>query len=137
MALRIRFQYPTGARLGYSIERLADGLLYDPADGTFKAAPSAPILPLPEDSGIFAGRYKATLAPTPPVQFLDGDYCVTVHNAPEASAGIADVVADLMTVMHGGDDATVFPLLKPVGLPPGTYPIKVGPFEGTFTVPTG
>jgi len=29
MALRIRFQYPTGGSLGYSIERLADGLFFD------------------------------------------------------------------------------------------------------------
>ena len=29
MALRIQFQYPTGSRLGYSIERLSDGSFYD------------------------------------------------------------------------------------------------------------
>ena len=72
MALRIRFQYPTGSQLGYSVERLADGLFLDFADGTFKATPTTPIASLPEDSGNFLGRYKVTLSPTPVAQFAVG-----------------------------------------------------------------
>src|SRR4051812_35005446 len=98
MALRIRFQYPTGSQLGYSIERLGDGMLFDPSDGTFKAAPTSPIAGLPEDSGIFIGRYKATLSPTPAAQFTDGDYVVTVHDQKASGA----VVAELAATMHGG-----------------------------------
>ncbi len=124
MALRIRFQYPTGSQLGYSIERLGDGMLYDPSDGTFKAAPASPIAGLPEDTGIFAGRYKATLSPTPTVQFTDGDYVVTVHDQGASGA----VVAELAATLHGGDDATVFPAAAGAGSDPwavslpGSYP---------------
>jgi hypothetical protein len=126
MAMRIRFQYPTGSQLGYSIERLGDGMLFDPSDGTFKAAPSAPIASLPEDAGIFLGRYKATLSPTPAAQFTDGDYTVTVHDKGASGA----VVAELSVTMHGGDDATFFPAstgsgsgVDPWAVPlPGSYP---------------
>ena len=38
MALRIRFQYQTGSVLGYSIERLSDGSLYDFSTSTFVAS---------------------------------------------------------------------------------------------------
>ena len=109
MALRIRFQYPTGSQLGYSIERLNDGSFYDFTNGTFVAVPATPIASLPEDTGIFAGRYKATLTPTPVAQFTDGDYVVTVHD----QAATNNVVAELAATMHAGDDATVFP--QPVG----------------------
>lgn len=110
MALRVRFQYPAGASLGYSIERLSDGLLYDFAiggtsGGTFTANAATPIAPLLADSGNFAGRYKINLSPTPPSQFVDGDYCVTIHDQASGNA----VVAQLTVVMHGGDDATVIP----------------------------
>jgi len=105
MALRIRFQYPTGSQLGYSIERLSDGTFYDFSGGNFSAAPPTPIAPLPEDTGIFAGRYKATLSPTPSTKFTDGDYAITVHD--QGASGV--VVSELAATMHAGDDATVIP----------------------------
>ena len=102
MALRIRFQYPTGSSLGYSIERLADGLLYDFSTFTFTQGPTTLIAALPEDSGNFLGRYKATLT-TPTAQFTDGGYVITLHN----TAGGNAVVGELAAVMHGGDDAPI------------------------------
>jgi hypothetical protein len=105
MALRIRFQYQTGSNLGYSIERLSDGLLYDFSTSTFVASPSTLIASLPEDSGNFLGRFKLTLSPTPTAQFSDGDYVVTIHN--QANSNV--VVAELSATMHAGDDATVIP----------------------------
>lgn len=131
MALRIRFAHPTASRLGFSIERLADGLFYDFGDGTFKAKPALAFADLPEDAGLYRGRFRVDVD-TPPAQFLDGDYCVTIHDEPSLAFGTADVVACLAVTLHGGDDATVFPL---VHLPPGTYPFAVGPIAGTFTVP--
>src|SRR5437764_489577 len=104
MALRIRFQYATGSKLGYSIERLSDGTFFDFADSTFKAAPGTPTAGLPEDTGIFAGRYKLTLTPTPQAQFSDGDYTITIHDQSASNA----VVAELSSTMHAGDDAPVF-----------------------------
>ena len=56
MPLRIRYQYTSGAALGYSIERLGDGTLFDFNDSTFKASPTTLIATLPEDTGSFAGR---------------------------------------------------------------------------------
>jgi hypothetical protein len=106
MSLRVRFQYTTGSHLGYSIERLSDGLIYDFSNSSFVASPTTPISSLPEDSGIFLGRYKTTLNPTPPSQFTDGDYVVTVHD----QAASSSVVAELGATMHAGDDATVIPL---------------------------
>ena len=55
MALRIRFQYPTGSTLGYSIERLSDGtVLRLFRRNSFVSAPvTTQISSLPEDSGIF------------------------------------------------------------------------------------
>jgi hypothetical protein len=105
MALRIRFQYTTGSNLGYSIERLSDGTFYDFSSSTFVASPTTPIASLPEDSGIFAGRFKLTLTSTPNSQFTDGDYVVTVHNQAFSSV----VVAELAATMHNGDDSTVIP----------------------------
>jgi hypothetical protein len=100
--LRIRFQYQTGMSLGYSIERLADGLYFDFADSTFRAAPATIIAPLPEDAAPFAGRYKANL-PSPAGQFADGDYTVTVHHLVEDKL----VLAELSTTMLAGDDASI------------------------------
>jgi hypothetical protein len=111
MAMRIRFQYPSGNHIGYSVERLSDGLLYDFVADTFVANSTTPILALPEDTGIFVGRYKATL-PTPAAQFTDGDYAVTIHHIAEGNA----VVAELAMAMHSGDDATYFP--APFPAPP-------------------
>src|SRR5438552_2313671 len=65
MALRIRFQYPAGASLGYPVERLADGLLYDFADGALKAAPVTLISALTGDTRTFPGRYGPILASPP------------------------------------------------------------------------
>lgn len=126
MALRIRFQYPTGSRLSYSIERLKDGLLYDFAASAFSASPATPTASLPEDAGIFAGRYKATLDPTPAAVFADGDYAVTIHSQPEMQANVADVVAQLSATMHGGDDATFFPDCPPA-IASGTYSVAIAP----------
>ena len=107
MGLRIRFQYPTGAALAYSIERLADGSLFDNADSTFKASPATPLAPLVEDASPFAGRYKANVTSTPQSQFSDGDYAVAVHDLTTQSV----VVALMEIVMHSGDDAPVFPTI--------------------------
>jgi hypothetical protein len=123
MSLRIRYQNPNALALGYSIERFADGLLYDFSDGTFKPTPTTLIASLPADSGNFVGRYKVTLSPTPSAQFTDGDYCVTIHNTAAANA----VVAQLGSSMHAGDDATVFPSasgVDPLSLAvPGGYAV--------------
>lgn len=105
MSLRIRFQYPSGTTLGYSIERLSDGLLYDFSDFTFKSTPVTVIASLPEDTGSFAGRYKVNQASTSTSQFTDGDYVVSIHNLDENRL----VVAQLAVVMHGGTDTTVIP----------------------------
>ena len=105
MPLRIRYQYPTGSSLGYSIERLSDGTFFDFNDSTFKTAPTTLIAALPEDTGSFAGRYKLTLASTPAAQFTDGDYVVTIHN----SGAVNIVVGELAVVMHAGNDGTVIP----------------------------
>ena len=105
MALRIRFQYPSGSKLGYSIERLSDSMLYDFSQAAFVASPATLISSLPEDTGSFIGRFRATLSPTPSSQFSDGDYVVTVHDLANSNA----VVAELAATFHSGDDATVFP----------------------------
>ena len=104
MPLRIRYQYPPGSALGYSIERLSDGTFFDFNDSTFKANPTTLITALPEDTGSFAGRYKVTLASTPTAQFADGDFAVSVHNTAAANT----VVAELAVVMRSGSDATTF-----------------------------
>jgi hypothetical protein len=105
MALRIRYQYPTGSSLGYSIERVSDGTFFDFQTSAFSATPTTLIATLPEDSGNFAGRYKQTLSPTPQSQFTNGDYVVTIHNTSASNL----VVGELVVAMFGGDDATVFP----------------------------
>ena len=125
MALRIRFQYPTGALLGYSIERLSDGSLFDFTDSRFRASPASPIAILPEDSGNFVGRYKLTLAPIDTVQFLNGDYVITIHDRNASNL----VLAQLPCVLFNGDDATVFPTASATTAPidpwsvvlPGNY----------------
>ena len=127
MALRIRFQYPTGAKLGYSIERLSDGLFYDFATNTFDASPTTLISSLPEDLGAFLGRYKLTLSPTPASQFTDGDYAVTVHD----KAATNNVVAELGVTMHSGDDATVIPQSSSASIDPWTISLPGSYAAGT------
>ncbi len=109
MALRVRFQYPTGATLGYAIERLSDGTFYDfsttsSTAGTFTATPATPIASLPADTGNFLGRYKATLTTTPASVFTNGEYSVTIHNMAASNV----VIAQLSATMFNGDDAPVF-----------------------------
>ena len=104
MALRVRFSYPTGSQLGYSLERLSDGFFYDFIDGYFKTTPAVPVSSLPEDTGNFLGRYKVSLSPTPLNQFTDGQYTVTIHDRKAANA----VIAELAAVMHNGDDSPAF-----------------------------
>ena len=103
MSLRVRFQYTTGASLGYSIERLADGLFFDFSTSTFTTTPSTLIAALPEDSGNYQGRYKLTLATTPSAQFTNGSYAITIHNTGAGNL----VVGELSAIMFGGDDAPV------------------------------
>ena len=103
MALRIRFQYPSGGTLGYSIERLVDGLFYDFGDNTFKSSGWTTLIHgLPADTGSFVGRYKADVTTTNLAQWTDGDYCVTVHNTAAAN----QVVGQLGAALHGGLDTT-------------------------------
>ena len=104
MALRVRYSYPTSSQLGYSIERLSDGLFFDFADATFKASPTTTVAALPEDSSDFLGRYKVTLSPTPMAQFTDGSYTVTIHDRQTSNA----VVAELAVVFRNGDDLPTF-----------------------------
>ena len=106
MALRIRFQYDTGNSLAVSIEQLSLGFFYDFKEQRFKEAPTVPLLDLPEDQGIFVGRYKLTIASTPNPPFADGDYVVSVHDKSKQNL----VVAELAATMFNGDDATVFPV---------------------------
>jgi hypothetical protein len=118
MALRIRFQYPSGSSLGYSIERLADGLYFDFSNSTFSLSPATLIVPLPEDTVNFLGRYKVTLNPTPGSQFTNGNYVVTVHNLAASNV----VVAELATVMQNGDDSPVLTVADPWATSlPGSY----------------
>jgi len=101
MALKIRFQYPTGAKLGYSIERLSDGLFFDFSTSLFASAPVVMTSTLPEDQGSFLGRYKMTLTSTPAGTFTNGDYSITVHDLANSNA----VVAQLASTIQSGDDA--------------------------------
>jgi hypothetical protein len=128
MALRIRFQYPVGSKLGYSIERLSDGLFYDFSNAAFVASPAQLIASLPESTGPFIGRYMVTLAPTPVATFADGDYVVTVHDLANSST----VVAELAATMHAGDDATESlngPTIPTVGDPGFEAPVVGNDFS--------
>jgi hypothetical protein len=133
MPLRIRYQYPSGSALGYSIERLSDGTFFDFSNQTFVASPSTLVATLPEDTGSFAGRYKLTLASTPVTQFTNGDYVVTVHNTAAGNL----VVGELAVVMFAGNDATVIPGASGsdpwATALPGTYAAgTAGAIVGTF-----
>jgi hypothetical protein len=104
MALRIRFQGPTGSTFGFSIERLVDGLLYDFSTSTFSSNPTTLVLALPENTSRFPGQYRISLGPTPAAQFTDGDYAVVIL---DQLANI--VVGQFAVVMHAGDDTTQIP----------------------------
>ncbi len=105
MALRIRFLGPTGSSLGFSIERLSDGSLYDFSTSQFTSGtPTTPLQSLPENLPSFPGQYKATLATTPVSQFSNGDYAITV-----VDRGANLCVGVTNAVMSNGDDATVIP----------------------------
>jgi hypothetical protein len=102
MALHAGFQYTTNVSLGYSIKRIADGWNYDFSDGTFKnTTPTTLTSELPE-STLRPGIYEATLTPTPTSQFPDGDYAVYIYDTVEQA-----YTGALVSVMRGGDDATV------------------------------
>jgi hypothetical protein len=105
VALRIRFLGPTGSNLGFSIERLSDGSLYDFSTSQFtNGTPATPLQSLPENTPSFPGQYKATLNPTPVAQFANGDYVITVVDQ------VANLCVGLLgAVMSGGDDTTVIP----------------------------
>ena len=105
MALRVRFQYTSGASLGFSVERLVDGLYYDFADGTFKASTTTPVSALSAGTGNFQGAYLGQVSSTPIAQFPNGDYAVGVH---DLSVGNT-LIAYLGATLYGGDDAPVFP----------------------------
>lgn len=105
MALRLRFLGPTGSSLGYSIERLSDGSLYDFSTSQFTSGtPTTPLRSLPENLPGFPGQFKATLSPTPVAQFSNGDYAITVIDQ------VANIsIGQIAVVMSGGDDTTVIP----------------------------
>lgn len=115
MALRVRFQYSTLATLGYSVERLSDGLYLDFTDKVFRASPAITIVSLPEDVSPFLGRYRATLTPTLIAQFSNGNYVVTVHDQAAASL----VIGELGVTMFAGDDQPSDFWLTSL---PGSYP---------------
>jgi hypothetical protein len=128
MGLRIRFQYQTGSSLGFSIERLSDGLYYDftasgPTAGTFTINPISALNSLPEDTGNFVGRYKALYTQTPVSEFTDGGYCITIHNVAVSNLVVAEMEID----MRNGDDAPLFATQLGAADPwsaqlPGSYP---------------
>lgn len=103
MALRVRFQHAVGASLGYSIERLADGMYYDFSDGQFRASPATVVAPLTALAGPFAGGYSATLDPTPIDRFPDGEYSVGVHHL-SSPGGLVGLMG---ATLSGGDDSPV------------------------------
>ncbi|MFM7591561.1 MAG: hypothetical protein ACKO85_07170, partial [Isosphaeraceae bacterium] len=103
MALRIRFQYFSGAQVGYSIERLADGLILDQSDMTFKTSPTIAIGQLNEGTSPYTGIYRVTLANTPVAQFTNGNYAISIHRIDMNNT----VLGLLRTTMINGDDNNV------------------------------
>ena len=90
--------------LGYSIERVRDGLFFDFSDGTFKASPATAIANLTAETGRYVGRYSATLTSTPASQFQDGQYAIGIHALQQSNA----LVGLLDAMMYNGDDTPVF-----------------------------
>ena len=103
MALRIRFQYFSGALLGYSIERLSDGLILDQSDMTFKSIPINAIGQLTEGSNPYSGIYRITISNTPVAQFSNGNYAISIHRIDMNNS----VLGLLRTTMINGDDNNV------------------------------
>lgn len=103
MALRIRFQYVTGTKLGYSVERLADGLYLDMTDTTFKAVPTQALGILAESASPYQGLFRATLSSTPVLQFSNGNYAITIHNTGAGNQVVAVIAAQMIS----GDDNSV------------------------------
>jgi hypothetical protein len=110
MGISVLYDSDPGLDLGFSVERLADSLVFDFATGTFSASPASFVADLPEvTAGPYAGRgrYEARLGgspPTPgsslsldPAVFPDGDYVVTVH---DSAAG--DVELEVFPLAIGG-----------------------------------
>lgn len=104
MALRVRFEYVTAAKLNYSIEQLCSGYVYDFVQGVFvpRAVMNVTniLASLPEDVTPFLGSYIITLTATPWYVFIDGDYTITVHDANASNV----VRAKLASTMRDGDD---------------------------------
>lgn len=103
MALRIRFQYVTGMKLGYSVERLSDGYLWDATNRKFQSAPGLPISNLTESTSPFQGLYRDTIASTPVTEFSNGHYAIAIHRRDNAN----QVISVLMSSMVNGDDNSV------------------------------
>lgn len=126
MAIRIRFQYATGASLGYSVERLSDGYYLDFSDGIFRTSPATIISTILEDAAPFRGRFRTTMTPTPSSQFIDGNYAVHFHD----QRALNLVVGVLGLTTMSGDDTLSFPDPWSASLPasygPGTAGALVG-----------
>lgn len=103
MSLRIRYQYITGARLGFSVERLADGLFLDHSSMTFKASPTQTIANMTEGTSPFKGLYRATLGNTPVSVFTNGQYAIGIHGLDNSNL----VISLLLSSMIDGDDNSV------------------------------
>ncbi len=127
MAVRIRFQYSTGAVLGYSVERLADGLYLDFTDSLFRPNPASIVGSLIEDDTPFKGRYRVTISSTPSSQFLDGNYAVSIHNITASNI----VIGILGLTIAAGDDMPWYPDPWSTSLP-GSYAVgTAGSMLGT------
>ena len=103
MALHIRYAYPPGYSLGYSIERLTDGYFYDFASGTFTATPATQVNALTAAGGNLVGLYRDNIASTPQGQFANGEYSINLHNTAAGNA----VVGLIGATMANGDSAPV------------------------------
>jgi hypothetical protein len=103
MPLHVRFGAAPGRSLGYSVRRIRTADEYDHADGLFRPTAAAFIAALPEGTGADAGRYAATLDPTPVGTWTDDWYEVAIHDEDAAGATI-----QLFPVaMVGGDDLSL------------------------------
>ena len=105
MAIPIRFAYPTKGDLGFSVERMADGLHLDFATMTFSPSPVSWTNAMAEMPWPFLGQYVATLKTTPPAEYPDGEYAIGIHDL----GNNALVVAMFGETLRGGEPASVFP----------------------------